>query len=181
MARLQQKKQAAVTTGSAEDTRHSPRDGFHAYAAISPVSGFLATVTIRIIVTGPFGASFGAPGPRVFTSASLPFVGGHQARCSKPAATASRSPTSRDDREAPLSKQRGMSIEKHEFRKCERYLFFNEHLDRPNQLEKAIESDFARHIPFRPERLDLAQSARGPMPETVKVAANGRTCRNARG
>nr|WP_244422954.1 hypothetical protein [Bradyrhizobium sp. ORS 278] len=49
MARLQQKKQAAVTTGSAEITRHSPRDGFHAYVAISPVSGFLATVALRII------------------------------------------------------------------------------------------------------------------------------------
>jgi hypothetical protein len=30
MARLQQKKQAAVTTGSAEH-RHSPRNGFTAY------------------------------------------------------------------------------------------------------------------------------------------------------
>jgi hypothetical protein len=39
MARLQEKKQAAVTTGSAETSRHSPRDGFHAYVAISPVSG----------------------------------------------------------------------------------------------------------------------------------------------
>nr|WP_083795002.1 hypothetical protein [Bradyrhizobium sp. ORS 278] len=68
MARLQQKKQAAVTTGSAEDTRHSPRDGFHAYGALSPVSGCLATVALGIITRG-LGASFGAPGPRVFTSA----------------------------------------------------------------------------------------------------------------
>jgi hypothetical protein len=37
MARLQQKTQAAVTTGSAENTRHSPRDGFTAYFAFSPV------------------------------------------------------------------------------------------------------------------------------------------------
>ena len=36
MARLQRKKQAAVTTGSAE-LRHSPRDGFHAYGALSSV------------------------------------------------------------------------------------------------------------------------------------------------
>ena len=31
MARLQQKMQAAVTTGSAENIRHSPRDGVNAY------------------------------------------------------------------------------------------------------------------------------------------------------
>jgi hypothetical protein len=37
MARLQKEKQAAVTTGSAETSRHSPRDGFHAYIALSSV------------------------------------------------------------------------------------------------------------------------------------------------
>ncbi|CCD86437.1 hypothetical protein [Bradyrhizobium sp. ORS 285] len=87
MARLQQKKQAAVTTGSAEITRHSPRDGFHAYVAISPVSGLVATVAPRIIMTRKLDASVGAPGPRVFTSASLPFVGEHQ-----PAAANSQPP-----------------------------------------------------------------------------------------
>ena len=69
MARLQTKKQAAVTTGSAE-LRHSPRDGFHAYLALSPVSGLLATVAVRIIVTRRLDASIGAPGPRDFTSAT---------------------------------------------------------------------------------------------------------------
>ena len=37
MARLQQKKQAAVTTGSAENTRHSPRNGWNGCFAFSPV------------------------------------------------------------------------------------------------------------------------------------------------
>ncbi len=92
MARLRKKMQAAGTTGSAETSRHSPRDGFHAYVALSPVSGFLATVAVRIIITRRLGASFGAPGPRVFTSASLPFVGEHEARCSALAATASPAP-----------------------------------------------------------------------------------------
>ncbi len=68
------KMQAAGTTGSAETSRHSPRDGFHAYVAISPVSGSLATVALGIIARR-LGASIGAPGPRVFTSANLPFVG----------------------------------------------------------------------------------------------------------
>jgi hypothetical protein len=69
MARLQRKKQAAVTTGSAE-LRHSPRDGFHAYVALSSVSGLLATVAVRIIVTRRLDASIGASGPRDFTSAT---------------------------------------------------------------------------------------------------------------
>jgi hypothetical protein len=38
MARLQQKKQAAVTTGKAGATRHSLRDGLTAYIALSLVS-----------------------------------------------------------------------------------------------------------------------------------------------
>jgi hypothetical protein len=37
MARLQQKTQAAVTTGSAETSRHSPRDGFNSCFAFSLV------------------------------------------------------------------------------------------------------------------------------------------------
>jgi hypothetical protein len=37
MARLQQKTQAAVTTGKAGATRHSLRDGVTAYSALSPV------------------------------------------------------------------------------------------------------------------------------------------------
>jgi hypothetical protein len=41
MARLQQKTQAAVTTGSARH-RHSLRNGFTAYDALSPVSGLVS-------------------------------------------------------------------------------------------------------------------------------------------
>jgi hypothetical protein len=37
MARLQQKKQAAVTTGSADNTRPSLRDGFNGLYVLSPV------------------------------------------------------------------------------------------------------------------------------------------------
>ncbi|WP_257164883.1 hypothetical protein [Bradyrhizobium sp. SRS-191] len=44
MARLQKKKQAAVTTGRAGQTRHSLRGGLNAYLALSSVSGYLATV-----------------------------------------------------------------------------------------------------------------------------------------
>jgi hypothetical protein len=42
MARLQQKTQAAVTTGSAGSTRHSLRNGLAVYGALSPVSGLVS-------------------------------------------------------------------------------------------------------------------------------------------
>ena len=40
MARLQQKTQAAVTTGSAKSSRHSLHDGFNAYIALSLGTGY---------------------------------------------------------------------------------------------------------------------------------------------
>ncbi|MGJ5204257.1 hypothetical protein [Bradyrhizobium sp. HKCCYLR20261] len=137
------KKQAAVTTGSAEITRHSPRDGFHAYVAISPVSGLLATVTLRLIMTTELDASIGAPGPRVFTSASLPSVGERKARCSKLAATASH-PACRDDRDAPLSSGRdgvtiGIILENG------RRIFLRAALDRGDAIERADEIRFSAH------------------------------------
>nr|WP_246739915.1 hypothetical protein [Bradyrhizobium aeschynomenes] len=61
--------QAAGTTGAAENARPSLRDGFHAYGALSPVSGLIATVVSGIIITRGLGASFGAPGPHAFASA----------------------------------------------------------------------------------------------------------------
>src|SRR4051812_48269382 len=69
------KMQAAGTTGAAGSTRHSLRDGLHAYIAISPVSGLLATV-VRAMREHrhELGASLGAPGPRNFTSARTSFV-----------------------------------------------------------------------------------------------------------
>ncbi|ABQ38248.1 MAG: hypothetical protein EKK32_27515 [Bradyrhizobiaceae bacterium] len=62
-----EKKQAAVTTGTATN-RPSLRDGVNAYSAISPVSGLLATVARPPRQRPGLDASFGAPGPRDFTS-----------------------------------------------------------------------------------------------------------------
>ncbi|WP_284418800.1 MULTISPECIES: hypothetical protein [unclassified Bradyrhizobium] len=87
------KKQAAVTTGPA-DIRHSLRDGFHAYFALSPVPGLLATVAIGIIITRRLGIGFGMPGPRDFTSASCRSSARHHSTLRHPAATASRAPRS---------------------------------------------------------------------------------------
>ncbi len=101
------KMQAAGTTGSAETSRHSPRDGLHAYIVISPVYGSLATVAPGIIAR-KLGASVAAPGPHDFTSASC-----RSSACKHAAAGKRPSPprlTCRDDRDTPLvAKQDGRS------------------------------------------------------------------------
>src|SRR3954469_1377910 len=91
------KMHGAGTTGTAGTTRPSPRDGFNAYGALSPVSGLLATVAGRIIITRQLGASIEAPGPRVFTSASQSFVGAINSRCD-PMRPSHHQPDTRDDR-----------------------------------------------------------------------------------
>ncbi|WP_083842600.1 hypothetical protein, partial [Bradyrhizobium sp. ORS 375] len=71
-------------------TRHSLRGGFHAYFALSPVSGSLATVVSATPERRrELGASFGAPGPRNFTSASTSFVRASEEALRRLAATAS--------------------------------------------------------------------------------------------
>jgi hypothetical protein len=49
VARQQQKKLAAVTTGSAENTRPSLRDGFNAYIVLSPGTGLSCPCHERIV------------------------------------------------------------------------------------------------------------------------------------
>jgi hypothetical protein len=74
MARLQQKKQAAVTTGSAETSRHSPRDGFNAYIVISSVHRAFWPPSPLGSSPEQLDTSVGVPGPHDFTSASSAFV-----------------------------------------------------------------------------------------------------------
>ena len=81
MARLQKEKQAAVTTGSAETSRPSLRDGFTAYSALSPGTGFLAPARVmrwhhRVATTLARCAdiSTGMSGPRGLTVRSRLFV-----------------------------------------------------------------------------------------------------------
>src|SRR4029077_18995382 len=86
-------KSAHEHTGSAEAIRHSLRNGFTAYSALSPVIGFLVTVTSRILPRGLTPASR-RQNHTTSPSASRPFVKGPSA------STASR-PAFRDDRERP--------------------------------------------------------------------------------
>ena len=59
-------KNAHEHTGSAETLRPSPRNGFTAYFALSPVTGFLATVASEKLVSQKLDASIGAPEPHDF-------------------------------------------------------------------------------------------------------------------
>jgi hypothetical protein len=53
-------------TGSAEAIRPSLRNGFTAYFALSPVTGFLATVAPKKLASQELDASVGASGPHDF-------------------------------------------------------------------------------------------------------------------
>jgi hypothetical protein len=53
-------------TGSAETLRHSLRNGFTAYSALFPVTGFVATVAAQDMGLAQLDASIGASGPHVY-------------------------------------------------------------------------------------------------------------------
>ena len=59
-------KHAHEHTGSAETLRPSPRNGFTAYNALSPATGFLATVIPEKLASRKLDASIGASGPHAF-------------------------------------------------------------------------------------------------------------------
>jgi hypothetical protein len=104
MARLQQNKQAAGTTGSAENTRHSPRNGWNGCFAFSLVrrAFWPPSPALRIAHQRQLDTSVGVSGPRDLTVRIVLFVGaGLTPRCSTDTPTASRLNV-RDDREAPL-------------------------------------------------------------------------------
>jgi len=69
MARLQQKKQAAGTTGSAQDIPTFPARWFCSLYALFPGTGFVAPVASELVIR-PLGISTGMPEPRDFTVAS---------------------------------------------------------------------------------------------------------------
>jgi hypothetical protein len=66
MARLQQETQAAVTTGSAETSRHSLRDGFNAYGVLSRVNGLFCHPRLADSSSTRFDPSVAGSGPHAF-------------------------------------------------------------------------------------------------------------------
>ncbi|GLH82019.1 hypothetical protein SSBR45G_69280 [Bradyrhizobium sp. SSBR45G] len=77
MARLQQKKQAAVTTGTGRIIRPSPRNGWNGLYVLSPGTGFLPPSPARFVKTWQrrLGLSTGRPGPHDFAVRIGSFVG----------------------------------------------------------------------------------------------------------
>jgi len=55
-----------VSQVTPEIARHSPRNGFTAYLALSPATGFLATVIPEKLASRELDASIGASGPHDF-------------------------------------------------------------------------------------------------------------------
>jgi hypothetical protein len=95
--------QAAGTTGSAETSRHSPRNGFNGCFAFSPArrAFWPPSSALRVEHQHQLDISVGMSGPRDLTVRIVLFVGADQPRCSIDTPTASRLNV-RDDREAPL-------------------------------------------------------------------------------
>jgi hypothetical protein len=121
VARLQKRKQAAVTTGLAEHVRPSLRDGFGGLYALFPGTGLIAPVARALVKQQHgLGASTGAPEPRDFAVASELFVG--MKSCCNPTRPPHPAPDVRDDREAP-PRWDGMRPSDHDFRKSESNYF----------------------------------------------------------
>jgi hypothetical protein len=84
--------------------RHSLRDGFTAYSALSPGTGFLAPVARN--TSYELGISTGMPGPHGFAVRTGSFVGVIETTLQSDAPTAPRLHV-RDDRETPLFDEAG--------------------------------------------------------------------------
>jgi hypothetical protein len=102
------KKNAHEHTGSAETLRPSLRNGFTAYSALSPVTGFVATVAYGIVFR-KLDTSIGVSGPHDF-AVSFSFarpraIGAHDAAAS----IASRLAFRDDCAYAPLVRRDGAS------------------------------------------------------------------------
>src|SRR3954463_5987103 len=105
MARLLKKMQAAGTTGSAETSRHSPRDGFNGCFAFSPVRRACWPPCARQRINASCAdTSVGVSGPRDLT-VRINVVRRRDNPAARSTPTASHL-NARDDREAPLSSKR---------------------------------------------------------------------------
>ena len=138
MARLQQKKQAAVTTGKAGATG-IPCAMVLRLIACSPrctagVPGFVATVALGLVTPG-LDPSVGRSGPHAFAVREAAFVGAHM-RAAHPHVHRILPPTSVTIASRPSRGSR-MCGEKHRFRKNGRGIFLCGGLDRGDRVEIA--------------------------------------------
>jgi hypothetical protein len=100
------KKAHELVTAGRRNSRHSPRNGFTAYSALSPAIGFVATVPAQCKALSRVDASIAASGPHGFavrgrrsssTGSTVPDTLRNH-RISRP--------TCRDDRDTPLLRAR---------------------------------------------------------------------------
>jgi hypothetical protein len=146
MARLQQKMQAAGTTGSAETSRHSPRDGWNGCFASSPVlRAFWPPSPVRRVKRhSKLDTSVGVSGPRDLT-VRINVVRRHgQPRCNIDTPTASRLNV-RDDREAPLFSRRDATMNTL-FLKKRNWNILRRGLDRGDRFESAEKMSFSARV-----------------------------------
>ena len=137
MARLQQKKQAAVTTGKA-GTTGIPCATVLTAASCSPWSAGLDSLHRLRIVIRKLGPSVGGSGPH-----DLAVRGGCAARRAAPRASIASPPRVRDDAFAPLI-EAGWKGKKHGFRKNGRRIFSWAGLERSEGIEGAREISVKR-------------------------------------
>src|SRR4051794_13344616 len=95
------KKCAHEHTGSAEAIRHSLRNGFTAYDALSSVSRAFLPPSPRATCALRLDPGIGGSGPHAFA------VRARCARLAQPARPSHPAPNVRDDREPPLQKEAG--------------------------------------------------------------------------
>ena len=137
MARLQQSKQAAVTTGKAGATGIPCAMVYGLSRALLGVPGFIATVAFGL-VTQELDPSVGRSGPHAFAVREAAFVGAHQ-RAAHPHVHRTLPPTSVTIASRPSRGSR-MRGEKHVFRKNGSGIFLREGLDRGDRVEMAKEN-----------------------------------------
>ena len=143
MARLQNKKQAAVTTGSAGSSG-IPCAMVLTLIARSPWRpGFFAPI-IGKIISHQFDTSVGVSGPHAFTSASAPFVRAKKLARVANASIAARLTFGDDWPKRPLHRG-GMAREDHILLKNGSGIFFATGLDNRFGVESPHEIRFLAH------------------------------------
>ena len=142
-ARLQQRKQAAVTTGSTGSTG-LPRAMAYGLYALSSGTGSLAPVSRQCAFRALRWAS--APGRQDHTTS--PSTPCRSPACEAHAATGCGHRirlACRDDRDTPLLPRQDNAY-KHDFRKSEREIFSSQGLEHPHRFERASEVSVSAHV-----------------------------------
>jgi hypothetical protein len=135
------KMQAAGTTGSAENVRHPPRDGFNAYTW-SPRCTGLSGHRVRQRVNALRRASASGCQDRTTSRPSARIRLPRAKRPSHPR------PTCRDDRAQRPSARDGIAASNHNFCKNETVIFFAAGLDSTNRVERICENSPCAHPDF---------------------------------